>query len=440
MNEKLKVVWICHFSNEMIYNKIQYNLKISVIKRILAKLIFNKNLTKRTPDFAIWVTNGIQEMEKINDIELHVISPYHYLKNMIQEFEMNNIHYHFFHTENEDIVTKIKERIFKCKNLKFLKNRKIISCLIKKIKPDIIHLIGAENPYYSLSLLDVPDNIPSIVQLQTLMNDPDFLKNYNINNEHYLYRANIEKKIINKANFIGTIAVKYRKIIKEYIHTEAKLLSLSLPLTEPIFKDRIEKQFDFVYFASDIKKAADLALEAFGIVYLQNKSIKLDIIGGYDIDFKRKLDNIINKYGMENAITFEGKLPTHNDVIRQIRKSRYALLPLKVDLTSGTVREAMANGLPVLTTDTGELGTRKLNLKRQNVLISSIGDHNAMADNIQKILYDDKFAAQLRQNAYLTTSERRSNETVIKKYVMAYKACIDNFKYNIPLPNELIEL
>ena len=44
-----------------------------------------------------------------------------------------------------------------------------------------------------------------------------------------------------------------------------------------------------------------------------------------------------NNFGIKDAVTFEGMLPTHDDVIAQIRKSRFALLPLRIDLTSGTI-------------------------------------------------------------------------------------------------------
>ncbi len=458
MTDKIKIVWICHFVNEIVNNKIE--LKFSFAEKLL-RCFLHKQLKPDNPaDFGIWNTNAIKEFEKIQDVELHVISPYPYLGSKKKEFLLNNIYYHLFTSEDKTLynffLSKIKKykfvnynpfkflfkRIYKNIDINFCKNRKIISTIISKIKPDIVNLIGAENPYYSLALLDIPENIPTIVQLQTLMSDPDFLNNYPISKDSYKFRANIERQILKKANYIGTNSKKFRNIIIKNINDKTIFVNTRLALTETINVtiDKNNKKYDFVYFSLNINKAADLALEAFGIAYSKDPSITLDIIGSCDLDYKQKLDCIIEYYNMKNAITFEGKLQTHEDVINQIRKARFALLPLKVDLTSGTVREAMANGLPVLTTDTGVLGTQKLNLVRQNVLISAIGDHQALADNMLKLMTDEGLVESLCKNAYQTTLERKSNEEVIRKNVEIYRACINNFKYNIQLPKEFSEI
>ena len=221
---------------------------------------------------------------------------------------------------------------------------------------------------------------------------------------------------------------------------EAIILNLGLALQDHIVKDETEKEYDFVYFAANISKAADLAIEAFALAHKTKPDITLDVIGAYADEYKSNLDSIIDKYGITEAVTFEGSLPTHDDVLRQIRLSRFALLPLKVDLTSGTIREAMSNGLPVVTTDTGDFGTQKLNLKRQNVLISPIGDHQALASNMLRLLDDENLAEMLRQNAYQTRSEVRSNEMTARRYVEAYKACIDHSKNGTPLPTSITEV
>jgi glycosyltransferase involved in cell wall biosynthesis len=430
--DKIKVVWLCHFSNEQVYNRL--DLGDWWFKGIIRK-IMRKPLNAKVPDFAIWITNGIREFEKNTEVELHVVSPYPYLKNQIQEFERNGVYYHFFHNEDEDLM----KQIMHSRNKKYHKNRKTISQLIKKINPDIVHLFGAENPYYSLGLLDVPSDTITIVQLQTLLNDKDIQKRYPCFKDYH-YKCEIEQQIITRATYVGTTATKFRKIIHDEICPTAIILNTSLALVEPLFVVKDNKQFDFVYFASNINKAADLAIEAFGRAYQKNPNITLDIIGGYDADFKQQLDETINHYEMKDAVRFEGSLLTHDDVLCQIRKARFALLPLRTDLTSGTIREAMSNGLPVLTTDTGELGTQKLNQKRQNALITPIGDHQALADNMLRLLNDEASANTLRQNAYQTRSEVKSNAMVIQKYVEAYKTCLDNYKNGTPIPETLTKI
>jgi len=435
--KKIKVVWLCHFSNSFVHERL--HLRINPLIWVIRKL-FRRSLSLEVPEFANWITNGIKEFEKIEEVELHIVSPYPNLKSSIQEFTYNNIHYHFFLSEEYMLFNFIYKNIFHLSSYSFSRNRRIISKIIKRIQPEVVHMFGAENPYYSLGILDVPKETVTIAQLQTLVNDPDFAANYDAGPEIYKYRANVEYEIIQSADYIGTCAQKFRKIIRDELNPKAVLLNTTLALQEDVYVERTEKKYDFVYFAVNIRKAADLALEAFGLAYQQHPIITLDIIGGCDTEYKQVLDGIIMKYGIKDAVTFEGILPTHDDVIAQIRKSRFALLPLRIDLTSGTIREAMSNGLPVITTDTGEMGTQKLNVSRLNALISPIGDHQALADNIQKLLNDDQLAETLRENAIQTRLEVQSNKEIAKWYVAVYKACIDNHKNNIPLPKEVTEL
>ena len=342
----------------------------------------------------------------------------------------------FFKNEDDNPVTLIYRQIFKPHFWKYGKNRRRISHLISKIHPDIVHLIGAENPHYSLGLLDVPQSIITIAQLQTLLLDPD-VKNNNPHFKLYQYRTEVERQIIKHTNYVGTNVVKFRNIILNEIKTGAIILNTSLALKEPIVKDETEKIFDFVYFASNLSKAADLALEAFGIAFKQNHNITLDIIGYSNPTIKQQLDEVINMYDMRDSVHFEGRLKTHDDVLRQIRKSKIALLPLRSDLISGTIREAMSNGLPVLTTDTGELGTQKLNVDLQCALISKIGDHQALANNMIRLLNDEVLAGTLRQNAYKIRDAARSNEVISRQYVEAYKACLNHKNNGIPIPESL---
>lgn len=433
---KIKVVWLCHFSNCEVHKRL--DLQQGWLLGIL-KSMRRRKVDTDVPEFAIWVTNGIKEFERFEEIELHVVSPYPYLNYNFQEFTLNGIYYHFFKNEDDDVLKQIYRRVFKPHFWKYSENRKRIAYLINKIQPDVVHLIGAENPDYSLGLLDVSHDIVTIAQLQTLLIDPD-VKNNNPHFPMYQYRTGVEKKVIEHADYIGTASSKFRTIIRDGVKSDATFLNTSLALSESIVKDKVKKEFDFVYFAAGLTKAADLALEAFGIVYNQKQEVTLDVIGGCDLSFMRQLESIVEKHNMADAVHFEGMLPTHDDVLRQIRKSKYALLPLRSDLVSGTIREAMSNGIPVLTTDTGELGTQKLNTSLQCALISKIGDHQALADNMIRLLNDDELAEMLRQNAYKMRSAVRSNEDVSRHYMMAYKACLNYQNNGVPIPEELMKL
>lgn len=414
-NKKIKVVWICHFSNEQIRNHLRFaHWTPSAIVRSIFK---RKGFLN---DFAVWNTNAIREFEKFtDDIELHIVAPHSAISGKVQNFELNGIHYHFFASQTDSLYTHIKTRLgIQIIQTSYTKNSKIILNLLKSINPDIIHLIGAENPHYSESALDIPKEKPLIVSLQTLMSDPDFFNNYPISKVDYDYRCGLEQQIIKHASFIALKSDRFRNIIIEHIKPHAKFLDMSLAVGENINLTPTEKVFDFIYFAADIAKAVDYAIEAFALAKKIHSNITLHIVGGYSDSLMQNLKNQMTELGLGDEVSFTGKLPTHDDVINEIRKARFALLPLKIDLVSGTIREAMANGLPVVTTITP--ATPKLNEKRESVLLSLKGDHQAMADNMIKLLQSETLVKEIQQNAVMTLNERYDNYSVMNVWRKNY--------------------
>lgn len=419
--DKLKIVWICHFSNPQIRERIKYSKwSLSAIAR---RFLSKTSIT----DFAQWNTNAIREFEKFEDVELHVVAPFFNISG-IQEFKINGIYYHFFHTEDDNIISKLYYKISKKIKQSYPRNSKKIIDIIDKINPDIIHLIGAENPYYGESVLYIPNNKPLIVSLQTLMNDVMFSSNTNTSTEDYKHRAKIEADILQRVNYIGSKVEHFRKVIHNNIYPKARFIDMSLAVGEEVTIKEYKKEYDFVYFAANISKAVDYAIEAYAIAKRQHPSITLHIVGGYDESYMENLQKRINELNIDSGIDFTGKLATHDDVINEIRKARFALLPLKIDIVSGTIRESMANGLPVITTITP--GTPILNEKRESILLSEKGDFKTMAENMCRLLDDENLAKKIRQNAATTISEKYSNTAFMNEWRERYYEVINDFYNN----------
>ena len=434
----LKVAMICHFSNPKVQQKLK--LKIGLLEYIIRKL-------RRQPtnprdfigEYSIWITNAIEEYEKMTDeIEFHLITPHGYMAKDLQEFDVNGVHYHFFQDESYTTSRRLKRFINKSIDFsRYIQNRQQISSLLKAIKPDIVYMIGVESPFYALSALDIPQNIPLLIQLQTLMCDPSFEKNYPISHDMYLYRSSVEINVIKRANYIGTTIEKMKNIIVHDVKPNAVFLKSKLAIGEKIFDGNVEKRFDFVYYAANISKAFDLALEGFAIAQKQKPNITLLVVGAYDAEFKNKMNVRIKELGLSNSITFTGRLPTHDDVLNKIRESRFALIPLKIDIISGTIRESMANGLPIITTIT-EGGTPMLNENRETVLLSPIGDHNALARNMLRLLNDPELASRLKKNGYIRIQERYSNASLVQQQKRALFAAYENFTNGTPIPQDIL--
>lgn len=429
----IKVVWICHLSNEEIRNNIKLD-KTSLRYRFL------HFLGKVTPvrDYAQWNTNAINVFKKFDDVELHVISPHLQLSDKIVEFVSEGIHYHLFRSEDDTFLFRLKRRFLKGKYFTYHydNNSQTICSIVDGINPDLVHLMGAENPLYSSSFMQLNGKYPKLVTLQTLMNDPDFFKNYPITRTVYDYRASVESSVIKTADFICSNVEHFRNLVWKYIDKSARFLDICLAIGEEIVSEPTEKEYDFVYFAKEIEKAADWAIEAFAGVCRVFPDSKLNIIGSSAPEYRAKLDKRIGELSISENVFFSGALPTHDDVMRQIRKARFAVLPLKIDVSSSTLREAMANGLPVVTTITPS--TPKINAERQCLLLSEKEDFIGMTDNMLRLMNSKELADELRQNAFIRVRERYDNEAIVGKWRDVYLAVLENRKSGTTISSEII--
>jgi len=416
MDKKIKVVWVCQLSNSEIRKHLRFAkwTPLAIINRIRGKNLL--------ADFGVYNTNAIREFEKFDDIELHVIAP-HFGIVGIHNFDINGIYYHFFHSENDTLLFLAIQKFFKKRKPSYRKNTSIILRLVDEIQPNIVHYIGAEIPHYSKSALSISYSIPLLVSLQTLMIDPDFFNNYPISKEEYEYRSGIELAILKRVDYVATTEEHFRSIIRERLGDRINFLDMKLAVGEKVNLVSCEKKYDFVYFAADISKAADYAIEAFAIAKRKYNNITLHVVGGYSEAFLVSLKKHMAELGLSEEVDFTGKLPTHNDVINEIRKARFALLPLKIDMISSTIRESMANGLPVITTITD--ATPDLNATRESVLLSEKGNYEAMATNMCKLLEDRVLEEMLRRNGYDAIQEKYNNTDEMHKWRECYYRIVE---------------
>lgn len=427
----MKVLWLCHFSNPKVRKKIQ--LSYNIINDFISKYVFGSSNVYT--DFAQWITNGIEEFEKFDDVEMHVISPHRGMKKKIESFQLNRIKYYFYKPDDNLLLRGLRKLTNRYET-GYRGNRKNTRELIDQIKPDIIHMYGVENPYYSITALDIDiKKYPFFVSLQTLMSEDNFKKKQRGSKRQYDFRVSIEKKILSNVCYIGSSIEEYRKFVWNNINPHVVFFNTYLAIAEETNINSTTKKYDFVYFAANISKAADLAVEAFAIASKKYSNITLNIIGGTPQPYSNNLKARITELGLEGNVFFSGRLATHNDVLNQIKLSKYALLPLRIDIISGTIREAMFSGLPVISTIT--LGTPSLNKKRQSVLLSKQDDHQAMAENMILLVENPKLALRLSKNGLKTVQEEYNNKKEMQELVNVYSAIINHHKNGVKIPSEL---
>jgi len=96
------------------------------------------------------------------------------------------------------------------------------------------------------------------------------------------------------------------------------------------------------------------------------------------------------------------------------------VLPTLVETFGMVLVEAMAAGLPIVTTDA--LGVCDVIDNDYNGIKVPVKDHNAISEKIMKVLTDDKLSAKLSANALKTANEKYDWSIVTSSYMEFYKS------------------
>lgn len=147
---------------------------------------------------------------------------------------------------------------------------------------------------------------------------------------------------------------------------------------------------------------------------------KLIIIGeGPD---KQKAEELCAKKGIENKVIFLGNSLEINEILSF---SDLFILPSEKESFGLSALEAMASGVPVISTNAG--GLPEVNVNGVSGFLSDIGDTEDMAKNALKILSTDKTLNQFKANA-VKAAEKFSINKIVPLYENLYIECIESFK------------
>jgi glycosyltransferase involved in cell wall biosynthesis len=342
------------------------------------------------------------------------------------EFEMKGVYYHFYKSDLPILHTKLPQKFNKI--IKYHKNRSGVKKFVKRIKPDIVNLIGTENPYYSITVLDIK-SIPVFVSVQTVYTDPEIKKMI----DHFdQFRFDIELKIHQKEKYYGCTGRKYRDLILAN-NPDALIFKHFFPIQKPGKLEEVSTEYDFVFFAATVTsvKGIEDALEALSIVKKEIDNVTLNVVGNCSPDYLNMIKEKINGLGLNENVSFNDYFLEHADMFQHIKKSRFALLPIKLDVIPGTVIEAMLLGLPLVTYRT--TGTPYLNKDGETVLLADIGDTGKLAENMLNLLNSPELANKLRKVAKDFAEKEFDNTTSAKRLLSNYRAVMEHYYHNTPI-------
>lgn len=388
----MKVVWFCPLNIIPYSDKVKFlNNKFSVI-------------------LAPWIDNYINLFRNSNELELHIIAEF---PNLIKDtsFMDGNIHFYLL-SQKMPFLKRGWPHVFRYFSNYFFLNRKVKK-IVKKIKPDFIHLHGTEHDLSAVALNF--KKIPMLVTIQGFLNEA-----IHKNNTFYLRnKLKIENLVLKNCKNFGVRVQFMEDIIKKYNPTPTFYYHDYI-LEKPKYT-RLPESDAHVVFAARIcrdKGIEDLIL-ALKLVKKNFPNLKFKILGSIDENYKKNILNLLKKNGLLENTNLIGFLPDINEVHKEVAKSLINVLPTYYDIVSGTIVESMYIGVPVIAYNVGAIN--ELNSKRESLIVVDKENIEELAKSIHQLLLDNELRDNLSQNALITVNEIFVEKDNIKKLVSIYK-------------------
>jgi len=413
---KIKVAWVCHFSN----NEIRKQLPLA-----------KKGV--QVSDFAPWITNLLDEFKRFGEIELHIISPHRGLNVFTHSFDMDGIHYHFFQAD-APFLNRHWPHLFRLDAWTgFAFNRFLVRRFLSKIQPDLINLIGAENAYYSSTVLGIR-NIPLLISIQGIYSNEERFKA----EKKDIVRCNIERKVHSENKYFGISAPFMPDLIRRDVPDPILFWNrFPIKIVKLNSVQYIEKEYDFVFFARMVPlKGTEDALEALALVKQIKPDVTLRMMGYANESCLNALKEIIKRLGIEKNVKIGGFFPLHEDLLREATKAKYYILPTKLDTIPGTILEAIYLDLPVISYNTGDIPL--LNKGDMRVLLCDQGDITSLARNMISLLDEPALGDDLSRKAKMFVENWFDNKTIAHNFIDQYKAVLSHYYHKEAIPKSLL--
>lgn len=400
----MKIVWICHFYNEEIQSKLP--------------------LWKKFMEYAPWIPNLISGFEKRNDVELHIVAPHIYLK-YNTSFVLRGIYYHFL-TYGFPIINRpwpsflALDAIFGYPSISNKINKTVI-----KINPDIINLQGAENAYYSSSILKLRLEFPCAITIQGFachMKE----KTSQINKRRII----VERKILRSFKFfyLDNDAIQ---VVKEYSPNmiskvvwwpAAEAIIDTIPETS--YSDKI---YDILYCGRlEQSKGIEDFITIVGYLKQKNPNIKACVIGNCQSKYYIFLKDLISNLNCSDNITFIGFVETQKQMFSYFKASKLLVVPTLIDRYPSTIREAMRLNLPVMAYRTGSIPWTNNN--GENIILIEHGNIFQMATEIEAFLNDIPRQKEIIKSARKFYEAEFSCHRNVDRFISGYFDVINEFK------------
>jgi L-malate glycosyltransferase len=241
---------------------------------------------------------------------------------------------------------------------------------------------------------------------------------------HPFYKAAVTFSI-NQSDVVTTVSESLKQDTEKLfkIYKDIKVIPNFIDLTTHVDPQKCERHIlaepneRIISHISNFRPVKRIA-DVIDIFKLIREAIPSKLIMVGDGPEKAAAEDQVSAYGLANDVVFLGKSREINQVLCY---SDLFLLPSEAESFGLAALEAMAFGVPVVSSNTG--GLPELNINGQTGYFSNVGDVIAMAEQAKRILSDDKTLNQFKTNAK-NHSMRYDINDIMPLYEAAYEEAV----------------
>jgi len=233
----------------------------------------------------------------------------------------------------------------------------------------------------------------------------------------------VVKSIFKSADAVTTVSSRLKEEIENRFQIKAKIFYIPNGVDLPDLPLRSSSGiFKLLYVGSLIpRKGLNDLIEA--IDQLKDRSqLRLQIVGsGWERD---RLVNSVNEKKLGDTIEFLGAI-SPLEVQSKMLESDSLVLPTYFEGTPNVIKEAMACGLPVITTTAG--GIPELVTHKKQGLLFEPGDVDSLTRHITYCMQHRDEAAEMGKNGRrFIVEERLTWENTAQSYLSLYRDIVQN--------------
>ncbi|MFH6995993.1 N-acetyl-alpha-D-glucosaminyl L-malate synthase BshA [Flavobacterium sp. FlaQc-48] len=265
-------------------------------------------------------------------------------------------------------------------------------------------------------------NLPMITTLHgtdiTLVGNHPFYKpavTFSINKSDYV--TSVSQSLKDDTLKLFKIKNKIR-VIPNFIELDKVVKDPQAPCHRYVMAKENERIITHISNFRKVKRIPDIIK----IFYIIQKEIPAKLMMVGDGPEKEKAEALCMELGIYDKVIFFGN---SNEIDKILCMTDLFLLPSETESFGLAALEAMACGVPVISSNSG--GLPEVNFDGVSGYLSNVGNVDEMAANAIKILKDDKTLNEFKANA-LEVAKKFDIKNILPKYEALYQRAIDDYK------------